>query len=169
MGWFSKKLKKVTKILDPAGAAIRKNSGGSYGDPLNWYDSGPKKAKPYQEIPNSTTLAPDPGTGGPTVKLGGGSGGRNYQANPFVQQKAQAMALRAKPQMTAIAAPQSPGADPSMGAQPQPMQNRSQFGPGAQNAMQQAMAQYMTTQGQPPPPQQNMMVQPGQQIPRMAF
>lgn len=109
MSWLSKQLKKTTKILDPAGAKIREGTGGSYGDPLNWYDSGPKKPVPYQQTPNSTTLAPDPGTGGPTMKLGGGSGGRTYQDNPFAQQMAQVSAIRGGPPgMQTAQAPNAP-------------------------------------------------------------
>lgn len=158
MSWFSKKLKKITNTLDPVGKKIREGSGGSYGDPLNYYDSKPKTAKPYQEQPNATSLFTDPGTGGPTMKLGGGGGGRTYQGNPFANQMAQAAALRSKPrvaptQMPPTQMPPTQVPPPNMG---------------------QPMTQPM---GQPPPPQmqmmggQNMMYPPaqGQKRPMMAF
>lgn len=113
MSWFKKKLKKITKVVDPIGAKLRKSTGGSYGDPMNWYQSKPKPVVPYQR-PERPGLQPDPGTGGPTVNLGGGGG--NYTPNPFVGQMAQANVLRggAQPQAN-LAAPM--GA-PMMGMAP---------------------------------------------------
>lgn len=142
MSWFSKKLKKVTKVLDPAGAKIRENSGGSYGDPLNWYDSGPKKPIPYQAAPKKP-LMPDPGTGGGTTQLGGGGGGRSYQPNPFAQQMAQVAALRGQPP--------PPQANPMPGqGMPPPQSPQSpqmpQMGPG----MQPQLGQNMMYQGKVP-------------------
>jgi hypothetical protein len=96
MGWFSKKLKKITKVVDPIGAKLRKSTGGSYGDPMNWYQSKPKAVVPYQR-PERPGLQADPGTAGPTMNLGGGG---TYTPNPFAGQMAQASALR-QPNMAA--------------------------------------------------------------------
>lgn len=117
MGWFKKKLKKITKVVDPVGNQLRKATGGSYGDPMNWYQSKPKQATPYQ-APPKRGLQADPGTGGPTLNLGGGG---NYTPNPFAGQMAQAAALRGGAPMG------QPGMAPPIGqvgmAPPQNMQN----------------------------------------------
>lgn len=161
MSWFSKKLKKITKVIDPIGAKLRKQTGGSYGDPLNMYQSKPKAVTPYQR-PERPGLQADPGTGGPTMQLGGPGGGQ-YTQNPFAGQMAQAQALRAGGQL-GQSGPQIP---PPGGITPRPggMMPRG-------NAMVTAGQNYMADQGNrgqlPPAPQgQNIPGGSGMQIPRM--
>lgn len=121
MGWFSKKLKKITNTIDPIGHKIRKSYGskentiGGFLDPGHVVTKAPQDPMiPYERAPKRG-LMPDPGTAGPTVQLGGGSGGYNYQNNPFAGQMAQAQALRQPsppvgmappPQVPAMAPPQ---------------------------------------------------------------
>lgn len=142
MSWFSKKLKKITKIADPIGAKLRKSTGGSYGDPMNWYQSKPKPVVPYQR-PEKLGLQADPGTGGPTVNLGGGGG--NYTPNPFAQQMAQANALR--------------------GGQ---LGTQANMAPPMRSAPSAAIAQAAQAAQMQPQGMQNMMVQ-GQRPPGMMF
>lgn len=140
MSWFKKKLKKITKVVDPIGAKLRKSTGGSYGDPMNWYQSKPKQPIPYQR-PSNPGLHPNPGTGGPTINFGGGG---EYTPNPFANQMAQADALRTGQSNMAvpIGNVQMPGIAPQgMGPGPMPQQG---------------------------PPQNNMM-RPGGRPPGMAF
>lgn len=92
MSWFSKKLKKITNTLDPVGHQLRKATGGSYGDPLNFYQSHPNLPPGAKEIDRS--LKSDPGMAGPTLKLGGSTGNYTYMNNPFQKQMAQVAALR---------------------------------------------------------------------------
>jgi hypothetical protein len=101
MSWLSKKLKKVTKVIDPIGNQLRKQTGGSYGDPLNFY-SKPQLPPGAQPVDNS--LKPQIGQPGPTVRFGGAPGGKNYVDNPFAAQMAQVAALRGNP---AIGGPQA--------------------------------------------------------------
>lgn len=102
MSWFSKKLKKITKVIDPIGNQLRKQTGGSYGDPLNFY-SKPQLAPEPQ--PRDTSLKPQIGSPGPTVRLGGAPpDGKSYVGNPFAAQMAQVAALRSNP---AIGGPQA--------------------------------------------------------------
>lgn len=119
MSWFSKKLKKITKVIDPIGNQLRKSTGGSYGDPMNWYQSSQKAPTPYP-MPEKRGLMSDPGTGGPTVNLGSTTG---YTPNPFTQQMAQANALRS-----------AATAQPNMG-QPVGMAPPAQIPPNMQNTM----------------------------------
>lgn len=141
MSWFSKKLKKITKIADPIGAKLRKSTGGSYGDPMNWYQSKPKSVVPYQR-PEKMGLQADPGTGGPTVNLGGGG---NYTPNPFAGQMAQANVLRGASQPQANMAQNM--------AMPGPINNVG-MAPGGQMQPQQM---------------QNGMMRPGGRTPGMMF
>lgn len=83
MSWFSKKLKKVTKVLDPVGAKLRKSTGGSYGDPMNWYQSKPNETIPYQQRTSQGLMAAPPGGPPPGMTFGQNTGGRNYIQNQF--------------------------------------------------------------------------------------
>jgi hypothetical protein len=155
MSWFKKKLKKLTKIADPIGAKLRKSTGGSYGDPMNWYQSKPKAVTPYQR-PEKMGLMPDPGTGGPTVNLGGGG---NYTPNPFAGQMAQADALRRGPAPTGanVAMPGISNMGSPMGGQlGQPQVGMA---PPPQMGMPQQNLQMM----------QNTMMRPGGRPPGMMF
>lgn len=147
MSWFKKKLKKITKVVDPIGAKLRKSTGGSYGDPMNWYQSKPKQATPYQ-APPKRGLQPDPGTGGPTVNLGGGG---NYTPNPFANQMAQAAALR-QPNLA------SKMGGRAIGSQPTPGMEAAALGPSAPPPA--AMMQ---------PQQMQIGMVRGNQVPGMAF
>ena len=125
MSWLSKKFKKVTNTLDPIGHQIRKSYGskentiGSFLDPGHVATKPPQDPMiPYERAPKRG-LMPDPGMAGPTVQLGGGSGGYNYQTNPFAGQMAQAQALRQPVQPVGMAPPQQ---IPQM--QPQMMQGK---------------------------------------------
>ncbi len=141
MSWFSKKLKKITKVVDPIGARLRKSTGGSYGDPMNWYQSKPKRPTPYP-MPEKRDLMMDPGTGGPTIHLGGGG---NYTPNPFTQQMAQVNALRG-----------GAGSQQNM-APPMGMAPPTSVPPAQQPPMQQTQMM------------QNNMLRPGGRTPGMAF
>lgn len=145
MGWFKKKLKKITKVVDPIGAKLRKSTGGSYGDPMNWYQSKPKPVVPYQRPPKQGLQA-DPGTGGPTVNLGGGG---NYTPNPFAGQMAQAQALR-QPNLA--------------GSTPLGVTKGAGFGTAPAPGM---VPQQIPQTGMAPPMQNNMMV--GGRPPGMMF
>lgn len=85
MSWLSKHLKKKTKILDPIGSKLRKSTGGSYGDPLNWYNSKPNTNQPWQPSPSKPLMAAPNGqqTLG-TTNIGGNDGGRTYTPNYFI-------------------------------------------------------------------------------------
>lgn len=133
MSWLSKHIKKKIKVIDPAGAAIRKQTGGSTFDPLNWYDSKPKEPIPY-ERPPKMGLQPDPGTGGPTQRIGSSNGGYAYQPNPFAQQMAQADAVRG----TGMSQPT-----------PQPLPGGAQLQPGGGGPMMMGKLQQMQIPGQP--------------------
>lgn len=164
MSWFSKKLKKITKVADPIGAKLRKSTGGSYGDPMNWYQSKPKPVVPYQR-PEKMGLQADPGTGGPTVNLGGGG---NYTPNPFAGQMAQAGALRSPGSLGQSSMAQ--GIQPAAGG----------FRPGS-GVFRDVASQYMAAnpmdpnvgmapEGQMQPQQmQNGMMRPGGRTPGMMF
>lgn len=83
MSWFSKKLKKFTKVADPIGAKLRKSTGGSYGDPFNWYQSKPNQTQPWQPR-QSPGLIPQPeGSPPPGMTFGQNTGGYNYLPNRF--------------------------------------------------------------------------------------
>jgi len=83
MSWFSKKLKKVTKVLDPVGAKLRKSTGGSYGDPMNWYQSKPNQTIPYQQRTSPGLTAQPSGPAPPGMSFGQNTGGYNYLPNRF--------------------------------------------------------------------------------------
>jgi len=84
MSWFSKKLKKVTKVLDPIGDRLRKSTGGSYGDPMNWYNSKPNQTIPYQQrVSQGLMVAPNGQNTLPGMTFGGNTGGRTYIPNQF--------------------------------------------------------------------------------------
>lgn len=84
MSWLSKKLKKVTNTVDPVGKYLRKSTGGSYGDPMNWYNSKPNTTQPWQPAPAKPLMAAPNGQQSlATTQLGGNSGGRTYAPNPF--------------------------------------------------------------------------------------
>lgn len=93
MSWLSKKLKKITKTVDPVGNYLRKQTGGSYGDPLNIYS---KPQLPPGAQPEDRSLKSQVGQPGPTVRFGTGGPGK-YVQNPFANQMAQAAALRTNP------------------------------------------------------------------------
>jgi hypothetical protein len=83
MGWLKKKLKKITKVVDPIGHQVRKSTGGSYGNPLNW-NRTPQAAPGYTPRESGgLTAAPDGVSTLPTMKLGGSSGGYGYVPNRF--------------------------------------------------------------------------------------
>lgn len=111
MSWLSKALKKTTKIIDPVGAKLRKSTGGSYGDPMNWYNSKPNETVPWQPTPSQGLMPAPSGPAPQGVKLGNGSnGGYNYVPNQFSGQAAP------PPGMTAGAAgPQAGPMKPPMG------------------------------------------------------
>jgi hypothetical protein len=154
MSWFSKKLKKITKVVDPIGAKLRKSTGGSYGDPMNWYQSKPKAVTPYQR-PEKQGLLADPGTGGPTTHLGSSAG---YTQNPFAGQMAQADALRRGPAPT--------GANVAM---PGISNMGSPMGGGMMGQPQVGMAPPQQAQMQPQGNPTNMMMRPGGRPPGMMF
>lgn len=83
MSWFSKKLKKITNTVDPIGHQIRKSTGGSYGDPLNFHKDPAAGPAPYQRPEQKLFAAPSGGSTLPTMKLGGSSGGYGYVPNRF--------------------------------------------------------------------------------------
>lgn len=83
MSWFSKKLKKVTKVLDPVGAKLRKSTGGSYGDPMNWYQSKPNQTQPWQPRQSPGLIAPPAGPPPQGMTFGGGPGRYTYTPNEF--------------------------------------------------------------------------------------
>ena len=141
MSWFSKQLKRTTKILDPVGAKIRKGSGGSYGDPLNQYNSKPNTTTPWKPTPSPGLMsAPNGQQSLATMNLGGNTGGRTYTPNPFQapQGPAQggAMGFGGPQQMPPIqGGMQMPGMAGS------PMQPPPQQQPPPQLGQQQAMIQ----------------------------
>jgi hypothetical protein len=100
MSWLTKQLKRTTKILDPIGNKLRKSTGGSYGDPLNQYQSHPPGVAQSSYAPKTRELMPAPNgqnTLG-SINIGGGNtGGHTYAPNPFQAQMAQAQAIRQQP------------------------------------------------------------------------
>lgn len=131
MSWFSKQLKRSTKILDPVGAQLRKSTGGSYGDPMNWYNSKPNTNQPWQPSPSRPLMAAPNGqqTLG-TTDFAGNTGGRTYAPNPFQNPMPQnaTPGLTAQPSAKNPMLPAGPVKAPGMGfggpaAQPQMMQN----------------------------------------------
>lgn len=83
MSWFSKKLKKVTKIADPIGHKLRKSTGGSYGDPMNWYNSKPNQTIPYEKRTSPGLISAPGGPAPQGTQFGANTGGYNYLQNRF--------------------------------------------------------------------------------------
>jgi hypothetical protein len=84
MSWFSKKLKKITNTVDPVGKYLRRSTGGSYMDPMNWYNSKPNTAPAYQPSQSQGLMsAPNGQQRLGTINIGGDSGGRTYVPNHF--------------------------------------------------------------------------------------
>lgn len=125
MGWLSKKLKKVTKVLDPVGDKLRKSTGGSYGDPMNWYQSKPNQTIPYQQRTSPGLIPAPQGAPPPGMTFGGNTGGRNYIQNQFANSGGMMMG-GVQPQPTPMAPrPSIPSMGPpnvSTPTQPPPQQ-----------------------------------------------
>lgn len=147
MGWFSKKLKKVTKVLDPVGDKLRKSTGGSYGDPMNWYQSKPNQTTPYPQRTSPGLIAAPSGPAPPGMSFGGNTGGRSYIPNQF--QNAGPMKPPGAPNVPTPSVPGGPAAAMSFGG---PMQ---QAMIGAANQFQQQ--NQAPVMGNPQPMQQQMM------------
>lgn len=172
MSWFSKKLKKITKVVDPIGAKLRKSTGGSYGDPMNWYQSKPKAVTPYQR-PEKQGLMADPGTGGPTTRLGSSQG---FAQNPFAGQMAQADALRTGGGAPTGANVAMPGITPGSGFGGQGTPGYSGLGSQLGGVIGQVAQQPQVGMAPPPRAQMqpqgnptNMMMRPGGRPPGMMF
>ncbi len=83
MSWLSKELKRTTKILDPIGNQLRKSTGGSYGDPMNWYNSKPNTTKPWEPSQSPGLIAAPNGPTPPGQSFGQNTGGYSYIPNRF--------------------------------------------------------------------------------------
>lgn len=143
MGWLKKQLKRTTKILDPVGHQLRKSTGGSYGDPMNWY-SKPKTAPAYQARTSPGLMSAPAGAPPPGISFGQNTGGYNYLPNRFTGQGA--------PAGGNMGAPLAGGQNMT-----QPPMGAMSFG-GPRDAMAQTMQQ---------PQQQPYQPQQPQQIPQM--
>lgn len=166
MSWLSKKLKKVTRVVDPIGHEVRKSTGGSYGDPLNFHKDPPPGPAPYQRPEQKLYAAPSGGTTLPTMKLGGNSGGYGYVPNRFAN--AGPVKSPGQPNVPTPSVPPNTGAMSFGGGQPMPQMGNPGMGqmgymPGGRvgNAVGMAAQNYMAQQPQQPP------MQPPQQPPPM--
>src|ERR1044072_2491616 len=86
MSWLSKQLKRTTKILDPIGNQLRKSTGGSYGDPMNWYNSKPNTTQPWEARKSPGLMAAPAGPPPAGQSFGQNTGGYNYVPNQVQQQ-----------------------------------------------------------------------------------
>lgn len=165
MSWFSKKLKKITNTVDPIGHQIRKSTGGSYGDPLNFHKDPPPGPAPYQKPEARLMAAPSGGSTLATTKLGGSSGGYGYLPNRFAN--AGPVKGPGQPNVPTPSVPPNTGAMSFGGGQPINPSGPGMMGgammgaaggqpmaPQMGNAMRMAGQNYMAQNPQMPPPQQ---------------